>query len=219
MLRSAKNVNETVNEFFQDYPLVRFGKGQSILRPGDEVAKILYLTEGRVIEYDISPAGNTVIINTFKPGAFFPTSSALNNQKSEYFFDADSPVAARAAPAAHVVEFLESHPEVTLDLLRRVYRGTDGILRRMAHLMGGTAKSRLIYELINAAHRYGETQPSGALRISLSESDIAKRSGLSRETVSRVIGELKSSQLVSVHRSGIEIPYLARLEALIGDEL
>lgn len=219
MQRSRKNVNEIVSEFFQDYPLVRFGKGQSILRPGDEVAKILHLTEGRVIEYDISPAGNTVIINTFKPGAFFPMSSALNDQKSEYFFDADSPVAARAAPAAHVVEFLEANPEVTLDLLRRVYRGTDGILRRMAHLMGGTAKSRLIYELINAAHRYGEAQPDGALRISLSESDIAKRSGLSRETVSRMIAELKSSRLVSVHRSGIEIPQLADLEALIGDEL
>lgn len=216
---STQSIKEVVEDFFQDYPLVRFGKGQSILRPGDEVAKVLYLTEGRIIEYDISPAGNTVIINTFKPGAFFPMSSVLNAQKSEYFFDADSLVAARAAPAAHVVDFLKTNPEVTLDLLRRVYGGTDGILRRMAHLMGGNARSRLIYELINAAHRYGEVQPDGTLRISLSESDIAKRSGLSRETVSRIISELKASQLVSVHRSGIGIPRLASLEALIGDEL
>lgn len=219
MNAEAKSVQEIVADFFHEYPLMRFGKGQSILQPDDTITKILYLIEGRIVEYDISPAGNAVIINTFKPGAFFPMSSALNNQKSEYFFDADSPVAARAAPTAHVVKFLETNPDVTLDLLRRVYRGTDGVLRRMAHLMGGTAKSRLIYELINAAYRYGEQRTDGTLVISLSESDIAKRSGLSRETVSRMIRDLKSTGHVAVVRGGIEIPDLRALEAIIGSNL
>jgi len=217
--KMTDNIEPTIAAFFESYPLVRLGKGQTVLRPDDEVTKIHYLLEGRIVEYDISPTGNTVIINTFKPGAFFPMSSVLNNQKSEYFFEADSPVAARVAPASHVVKFLEDNPRVTLDLLRRVYRGTDGILRRMAHLMGGTARSRLVYELINAAHRYGEERPDDAIFIPLSESDLAKRSGLSRETVSRSIRELKSSGIVRVDRMGVEVPNIAALEHIIGNEL
>jgi len=217
--KTTDNNEATITAFFENYPIVRLGKGQALLRPDDEVTKIHYLLEGRVVEYDISSTGNTVIINTFKPGAFFPMSSVLNHQKCEYFFEADSPVAARVAPASHVVKFLEDNPLVTLDLLRRVYRGTDGILRRMAHLMGGTARSRLIYELINAAHRYGEDHPDGAVFIPLSESDLAKRSGLSRETVSRTIRELKSSGIVRVDRTGVEIPNVSALKRIIGNDL
>ena len=73
-------VEQTIKDFFASYPVKHLGKGQSILRPGDEVKKVNYLISGSVVQYDISPAGNTVVLNVYKPGTFFPMSCVLNDQ-------------------------------------------------------------------------------------------------------------------------------------------
>jgi len=209
-------VESAITTFFSQYPLRRYGKGQIIMRPGEEIEHILYLEDGNIVQYDISPSGSEVVLNIFKPRAFFPMSNAINNVTNPYFFEAATPVAARAIPKSHAVKFLHENPEATFDLLSRVYRGTDGIIRRMAHLMGGNAKSRLVFELLNSAHRFGKTDADGVTLIMVSENDLAKRSGLTRETISRTMKQLKQSGCVQVHHHGIEIPDLAKLENTIG---
>lgn len=205
-------VRSKIEEFFKDYPIRRLGKGQSVFQIGEEVNKVQYLVEGTVIEYDITPAGNTAVINAFKPGTFFPMSCVLNNQPTAYVFEADSPVTIKQAPKDQVIKFLEDNPDVTLDLLKRVYIGSDGILKRMAYLMGGSAADRVKYELINASYRFGKPNPDGSIHIEMSENDIAQRSGLSRETVNRSLRSLKSDGVVKVTQGGIQIKDTSSIE-------
>lgn len=212
-------VKATVDAFFSNYPAQHYEKGEVIIRPDEIPTHVFYLSEGLVTEYDISPAGNEVVVNTFKPGAFFPMSLAINKTENPYFFEIAKPATMRKAPAEKVVELLKANPDVTFDLLSRVYRGTDGLLRRMAHLMGGKAKSRLMFELLNAAHRFGTSTRDGHVLIPLTESDLAKRSGLSRETVSRLIRTFKDDRLADVRARGILIYDIDRLEAMLGSEL
>jgi CRP/FNR family cyclic AMP-dependent transcriptional regulator len=214
----TKDVPHTVKDFFEDYPLRRFDKGDIIVRPEEPVEMVFYLIGGSVVQYDISPAGNEVVVNVFKPLAFFSMSTAINHTPNYYYFEALSPVVVRVAPSVHVVDFVKQNSDVLFDLLARVYRGTDGLQRRMAHLMGGSAYSRLIYELINASSRFGQQKGSSVL-IPLTENDLAKRSGLSRETVSRTMRKLKDSDLVRVQAAGITILDVYGLEALLGNEL
>jgi CRP-like cAMP-binding protein len=205
--------------FFTQYPLRTFDKRYIIIQAEEPLPGVFYITDGRVNQYDITPSGNEVVVNVFKPGAFFPMSTALNATPNPYFFEASTKVQAHVAPAADAVQFLQDNPDITLDLLKRVYRGVDGILRRMAHLMGGDAKSRLIFELLNIAHRFGEAQNDGSMLLPFNEGDIAKRSGLARETVNRTMHALKAAGLVEVARNGIHIYDLARLEATLGTGL
>jgi|AntRauTorcE11897_2_1112592.scaffolds.fasta_scaffold04316_4 CRP-like cAMP-binding protein len=208
-----------VEKFFGGYPLTRYGKGQVIMRPDETIQKVLYIQEGTISQYDITPAGNEVVLNIFKPGAFMPMSNVLNNVPNRYFFSALAPVAARLVPADHVIKFLKEEPDILLDLLKRVYLGTDGIILRMAHLMGGTAKSRLLFEILNSIYRFGDKQANGAAYLKISENDLAKQSGLTRETVNRTIRDLKKDGLLIVHRNALEIPNLAKIEELVGVDL
>lgn len=212
-------VRDIVKNFFDGYPLVRYSKGEILLRPDETLTHVFYLTEGQVVEYDISTAGNEVVINAFKPGAFFPMSMAMNHNRNDYFFEAATKLSVREAPAEEVVKFIRENPDVCYDLLSRVYLGTDGLLRRMAHLMGGKARSRLIFELLNGAARFGEKRIGNAVHLPMTEKDIAKRSGLSRETVSRTMHALKDEGLVSVRAGGLYIPDVKKLEAVIGNQL
>lgn len=213
-----KEVKKSVEMFFASYPLRHFKKGQIIIYANEAPPGIFYLIEGQVVEYDISSVGNEVVVNAFKPGAFFPMSFAINKVHNDYFFEAATPLTLRQAPTEDVIAFLKANPDVTFDLLRRVYLGTDGLIRRMAHLMGGKARSRLVFELLNAAARFGEKTPDG-VSIPLTETDISKRSGMSRETISRTMRELKDAKLVIVQPGSMLIPDLKTLEDIIGNEL
>lgn len=213
------DVKGQVRAFFSKYPLRRFDKGELLVQAEEAPAGVFYLEEGRVSQYDVAPLGSEVVVNVFKPGTFFPMSWAMNGTTNHYFFEASTTIRVRQAPPKEVVEFLQAHPDILYDLLARVYRGVDGVLRRMAHLMGGDAKSRLIFELLNAANRFGEPRSMGEVFIPLKEGDIGRHSGLARETVNRTIRQLKQTDVLTVDASGIVIKDTAQLEQLLGQSL
>lgn len=215
----ADNISEKVQAFFAAYPVRTFERGQIIVHAEEDPAGIFYLLQGRVNQYDISPAGINIVVNVFKPGAFFPMSWAMNRTANHYFFEAAEPVRAYLAPAEDVMAYVRENPDVAYDLLSRVYRGVDGVLRRTAHLMGGDAKSRLLFELLNAAYRFGKAQTDGSVFVPLKEGDIARQSGLARETVNRTLQRLKQDGYVVVERRGITIADIPRLESLLGTAL
>ncbi len=213
------DISKKIAEFFTHYPRRTFDKREIIIYAGTVAEEVFFIVEGRVSQYDITSMGNEVVVNVFKPGAFFPMSAAINGSENPYYFEASTKVTVHIAPADDAVQFLMDHPDVTFNLLSRVYTGVDGILRRMAHLMGGDAKTRLVFELLNAAYRFGELQDNGVTFIPLKEGDIAKHSGLARETVNRNIQDLKNAGIVSVSHRGIVISNIKKLEAMLGTDL
>jgi len=213
------DVAEKLREFFAKYPERVFAKGQIVVHGGEEPAGIFYMIEGRVSQYDIATNGNEVVVNVFKPPAFFPTSWAINKTPNQYFFKASTRVVAKLAPPEEVVAFLRREPEVLFDLLARVYRGTDGLLRRMAHMMGGDARSRLLFEVITATYRFGKKDADDVWRTPLNEGELALQSGLARETVNRVIHGLKAEGLVIISSAELIVPDIIRLQDELGADL
>lgn len=206
-----------VQEFFSTYPLRQDSKGQILVHAGDNPPGIFYLITGQVQQYDISDKGEPVVVNVFKPGAFFPMSWAINKTPNQYFFETATDVEYILAPAKEVVQYLQTNPEVTFDLLARVYSGTDGLLRRMAHIMGGSARTRILFELLVQTSRFGRPEDGKSYLVKLSEQELANRAGLSRETVSRGLGGLKD--LVTVTREGMLIHDPLLLEEELGTHL
>lgn len=215
----ADTIAQKVQDFFAAYPVRTFEKGQIMVQAEEDPAGVFYLLSGRVNQYDISPAGLNIVVNVFKPGAFFPMSWAMNHTVNHYFFEAAETVRLHQAPPEEAVQFLRANPDVLFDLLARVYRGMDGVLRRTAHLMGGDAKSRLLFELLNAAYRFGEVREDGTVFVPLNEGDLARQSGLARETVNRTMQQLKQRELVRVGHRGTVIASIAKLEDLLGTGL
>jgi CRP-like cAMP-binding protein len=218
-MEMSTGVANKIEEFFKQYPLKSYDEGQLLILADENPKAIIHLISGNVREYDISYRGDEIVVNVFKPPAFFPMSWAINQQPNRYFFEAASKVVAREAPPEEVLEFLKQNPDVMLDLLGRLYRGVDGLMRRMAHLMGGSARSRLLFELIIEAKRFGKVGKDNSCAIDISETEIGARAGLSRETVSRELRELKKQGLLNVNRQGILLKDIDGLEAVLGSTL
>jgi CRP/FNR family transcriptional regulator, anaerobic regulatory protein len=186
-----------LNNFFAHYPLRTFTKGEIIIWAGDEPKGIVYLIKGCVSQYDISDAGQKFSLNIFKPPAFFPMSWALNKTPNKYFFEAIENVKCRIAPAEDVIDLLKSNSEISLDLLSRVYKGTDGMLQRISQLMVGSASSQLFLEIVISALRFGQIDENGSHNISIKTTELAERTGMARETISRELKKLEDQKLIT----------------------
>lgn len=208
-------IRTLVYEEFSKYAKRSYDKGQIIIFGGEEPACVYYVLHGKVREYSITSRGDEVILNIFKPPAFFPMSWALNRTPNSYFYRTEEPTELHLVPADAAVAFLQSHPEITLDLLSRVYRGVDGLFGKMVQLMSGTAESRLAHELLIECRRFGVKQPDDSFQLEATESDLAARSGLTRETVSRGMQKLKLQKCVEVTSNGVLVTDVDRLEAII----
>lgn len=197
---------------FAKYPERIYQKGQILLYAGEEPAHIFYMLEGRVRQYDISYRGDEVIVNVFRPPAFFPMSSAMNRTDNKYFFKTENKVRLRIVPQEDALNYIKANPDVLYDLLSRVYRGSDALIGRLVQLMSGSAKSRLLFELANEARKL-KAADTGPIQLEIKENDLAARTGLSRETVSREMQGLKEAGIVSVSKQGVRIENLQSINA------
>lgn len=214
-----QDIAQKVDDFFTQYRLRCYSKGQVLVLNGDRAPYVYHIITGKVKEYDVTYRGDEIILNVFKSPAFFPMSLAINKSVSSHIYEAETDIEVRQAPADEVVVFLRSNPDVMFDLLSRLYRGVDGLLGRMAHLMSRSARSRLLYELLVECRRFGKEGINDEYLLTIKGGDLAARAGLSRETVSREMQKLIADGLVTITSAGVTIKSLDALQQKIGDEL
>ncbi len=212
MALQEMEVGEKVEKAFSKYPKRSYSKGQILIFADENPEYIFYITKGRVREYDVSYRGDEVIVNIFKPPSFFPMSWAINQTQNKYFYKTETDTDVHIIPLEVALDFIKANPDVILVLLSRVYRGMDVLLGRVVQLMSGTAKSRVAYELVVECRRSGESK-GGRYLISLKENDLAARTGLSRETISRELNKLKKQGLVKITTKGVVVNDLPVLES------
>lgn len=202
-----------ISQFFLSGRSLVFKKNDLLLQPEIEPSGVFYIKNGSVKMTAISSAGEEVVINTFKAGAFFPIGWVLNDTPNNYFYLAGEDTEVFKLPKTEVRNFLESDPTVLLDLIKRIYKGLDGYFMRMQYLMAGNAYSRLITELIILAKRFGETDHSTkAVILKTTEKDLAAQTGITRETVSREFKKLADNKLISFQKEHLIIHNLKNLE-------
>ena len=204
-----------VEKFFADYRLVHFGPGDILVQADAEPSGIFYLVSGQVRQYDIAPTGDQVVVNVFRPPAFFPMSWAINHTPNSYIFEAFTEVDARKAPARDVVAFLRRESVVAFDLLARVYRGTDGLQQRMVYMMEHDARRRVLLELLISAERFGEAQTGGGVYVRMHQPELAARTGLARETTNRALRELRERELLTADGNGMLLPDVGAIRDLL----
>ncbi|HET7301952.1 MAG TPA: Crp/Fnr family transcriptional regulator [Candidatus Saccharimonadales bacterium] len=198
-------MEQIVADFFADKPTKHLAKGEVLIFADGTVPDVFYLKSGMVGQYAINEAGGKVMLTVFKAGSFFPMSAALNAVPNQYFFEALEACDVHSATPEQATTFLQEHPDVALDLLKRVYRGTDGLLAKLAELMGGNAYHRLKNELTILAKRFGHEQPDGRIRIRITEQELAELTGLARETVSKTLSKLSKDGFVETGHGALNV--------------
>jgi len=199
-----------INAFFVNYKRQLYKKGEVVIRADDDPAGIYFLDKGIVKAYAISQNGEELVLNIFKPGAFFPMSWAINSTPNKYFFEAITDLVVWRAPRDEAITFLKENPDVVYDLLSRVYKGIDGVFDRMVYLMSGSAYERLLTDLLIHVKRFGSGDEQ--MTLGISETELASQTGMTRETISREMKRLKDKGIVTVQNNHFLILSVQALE-------
>lgn len=201
------------SEFFTRYPILTYKKGEMILRAEDPPHGVSYIEKGVVRQYAINGAGETLMLQLYRPGAFFPMTWVMSDAPNRYFFEAATPVSLRRAPRQDVRRFLDQHPQVVKDFLERLLTGVVGLWSRIEQLVLESAYAKTILLLLYYASKFGlRTNGGVTLELSPTHREIAAWIGTTRETASLQVEALKRKKLLRSRGRQLIIPSLAALE-------
>jgi CRP/FNR family transcriptional regulator, cyclic AMP receptor protein len=189
----------------------RFDDGTPIVRQGEPSRSLYLVTRGLVRLSSVLPSGREVVLALIESGELFGESALLGDP---------SPFEARALGTASVLpidaQALEAvvarQPATAAEVLRLLaarLRRTSGALEDALALDVGGRVSRRLHEL---AARYGIPGPSGVhLGITVTQEDLGRMVGASRESVNRSIRSLASRGLLHRRGRSVVIPDLDAL--------
>ena len=204
-----EEVQKKLNSFFEKYTQVNGKKGDIFIHAEEAPVGIFYLQKGLVRQYVITPKGEELTVNIFKPPSFFPMMWAINDTANDFYFEAMEDVSLWRAPKNQTLDFLKSDPMVAFDLLSRLYRGIDGLLARLTYLMSASSRAKIIFTLLNMHYRFGKNDKH------ITHKELAAISGTTRETFSRELKKLEHEGIVETHNGVISITSVEKMEDVL----
>jgi CRP/FNR family transcriptional regulator, cyclic AMP receptor protein len=208
-----------LTESFWKYCLIHgrvrhYAAKQYLFFSGEEANSVFFLLKGRV-QILLTSEFTEKIFRILQAPSFFPEViidgknfpyAAISTEGSEVFV-LDKRV---------LMTYLQDHPEafsvfyqsMALDL-RRAYR-------QIKNVALGDARSRLGAKLYSLAHAHGQLVPDGILiALPLSATDLAGMCSLARESVSRILGELKDLGILFIEKKQITVSSIEKLQCWV----
>ena len=188
-------IQKLLYSFFGKYKLRTFVKGEIIIRSGNK--KIFFLTKGVVRMFTNLKGIDQLTLNVYKANSIFPMNLILGVNGDKYRYDALTEVEGYFSPKKDFEAFLRKNPQILFDLLKRIYRGLDGLFMHLQALLTGDAYFRIVTSLIIYAKRFGKlNQDKITFDYHLTHHQLALQTGLARESVTKEIKILQDKGLV-----------------------
>ncbi len=192
----------------------RYSTKQYLYFSGDEVKTVFILLRGRV-QLVLTSEFTEKIFRILRPPVFFPE-IVLDGKNYPQAALALEPTEVLALDSQTVIRFLQQSPQAMWPFYRSLALDLRRAYRQVRNLSLGDARLRLGAKIFALAHAHGKACPEGLrITIPLSATELAAMCGLARESVSRILGELREADLLQVEKKNITITQLDGLRQWI----
>ena len=195
---------------------VRFGSGAVIFREGDNCGSVHVLCSGRVKLSATSREGRTLILKIARAGEVLGLSAALAGQPFEVTAETVEPCQLKTIRRQALLDFLDRNPDASMRAARAVaqeYKAAFSEVRRLA--LPATASGRVANLLLDWSREQApDNATQGRCMMPLTHEEIASMTATTRETVTRVLGQLKRDQLISIRGAALTVLQPQALERL-----
>lgn len=185
-----------------------FERGKTIFFPGDPAERVYFLLKGAVKLSRVYEAGEEITVSLLRENSVFGVLSLITGQRSDRFYHAVAftPVELLSAPIERVQKALYDNPELSMLMLQglssRILQ-TEMMIETLAHRDMG---SRLVSFLLILCRDFGVPTSDGIrIDLKLSHQAIAEAIGSTRVTVTRLLGELRAKDTISIHKKKITV--------------
>ena len=192
----------------------RYVHGEVLVRQGEAVTALSLVTSGVVRLSAVTSTGREVVVGLLGAGELFGEASLLGTSEP-------SPVDARAIGTAVVIDLpasclralLERSPAAAGQILRFIAARLHRTSEALQDALTQDLTTRLSLRLLDLARDHGRPGPGGVyIRIPLTQEELARMVGSSREAVNRTLAKLSRRDLVRVDHRWIVLPDPSALE-------
>ena len=177
----------------------RLPQGEVIVRQGDAVSSLFLVTSGAVRLSSVTASGREIVVGLLCRGDLFGE-SALLGDPSLVRAQAVGPTTVLALPIPSLRATLERAPATAEELLRLIASRLHRTSAALEDAMVADLPTRVVGRLRELADDHGVPGPHGIrLRVPLTQDELARMVGASRESVNRTMGALAARGVV---RSG-----------------
>ena len=183
-------------------------RGKTIFFPGDPAENVYLIRRGAVRLSRVYESGEEITVALLRENSLFGVLSLLTGHRYDRFYHsiAFTRVEMVTAPATSVRQAIEDDTSVGLLLLQglssRILQ-TETMIETLTHR---DMSSRLVSFLLVLCRDFGVPGQRGiTIDLRLSHQAIAEAIGSTRVTITRLLGDLKSSSLVDIDRKKITV--------------
>jgi CRP/FNR family transcriptional regulator len=208
---------DIITEFLKKHPTKKYEAGQLIMMQ-DDVPKHLYaIKTGYVKGYDINHDGIEQIVWFGVKSHIFPLPWAFHlKQENSFFYSAFTDTELYVIDLGDFLDFLESNPEASFEMNRRLARWYFDLLMRLQAAEKPKAGEKLVYILSFLCRRFSRDVGEERVEVNIpfTHQDLANLVGLTRETVTIELKKLKTKGYIDYNKQHF-IVYPDRLGELL----
>jgi CRP-like cAMP-binding protein len=185
----------------------RFRRGSLLIHEGDSGDEVFALLSGRVKVTGTTGEGREVIVRFAGPGELLGELAVIDGQPRLASVEAIDPVEAVAIAGSDFRALLDSHPGISVALLRSLSRRFRGADRARVEFAASQTLGRVAARLLELVERYGEPAENGAVAINLplSQEELAGWTASSREAVAKALQTMRKLGIVNTERRRITV--------------
>ena len=194
-----------------------YPKGAVLFVEGQAPRGVFVLCKGRVKLSICASDGKTLILKIAEPGEVLGLSATVSNAPYELTAETCDPCQVNFVKREDFQRLLKQHSDACLRVAEQLadkYNAACREARAIGLPHSATEKlAKLLLEL--SAHDGGAAKAEPHVKLALSHDEMAQMIGTSRETVTRLLSDLKKRQIVEKKGSTLRIRNKAALEALV----
>ncbi|MGF1513616.1 MAG: global nitrogen regulator NtcA [Elainellaceae cyanobacterium] len=185
-----------------------YERSKTIFFPGDPAERVYFLLKGAVKLSRVYEAGEEITVALLRENSVFGVLSLITGHRSDRFYHAVAftPVELLSVPIEQMEKALQEQPDLSLIMLQglssRILQ-TEMMIETLAHRDMG---SRLVSFLLILCRDFGVPSQDGiTIDLKLSHQAIAEAIGSTRVTVTRLLGDLRQDEMISIHKKKITV--------------
>lgn len=181
------------------FAMASFRKGELIYSPFDRGDALFLVESGRVRLFRSASDGRQVTLAMLDSGASFGQLSVLDPPLLDAYAEAMTDCVVRVLRVVDLERAVADHPRVALNLMRSLAERLREAEDQIEALAFRPVPARLAGKLLDLMDRYGRVTPNG-IRIDerFTHMQLAEMIGTSRETLTKVLNELRDAGLIDV---------------------
>ena len=182
------------------------GRSQPILRAGAAGDDVVLVLSGRVQLVAYGMAQREVLLAIRGPGELIGEMAALGGQRRSASAIAVDDVEAGFMTGDEFRAYLREHPDAALVLIRMLVGRLTDATRDVVDLATQDSVGRIAKRLLELAHDHGAPSEGGTrIELSLTQDELARWTGATRETVSRALRLMRQLGWISTDNRKITV--------------